>query len=60
MELVDVKFVDCLLYNHVSMFWEHMGPIYLEARKRMGVEIYDSLENLYDMMKQRQQATVIT
>jgi hypothetical protein len=62
--LIDIELVDRLLHNTTIYFWEKMGPIFSEYRKKQPSDhqpYYDSTEYLYNQIKNRakdQEATV--
>ena len=65
--LIDIDLVDRLIRNTTLLFWEKVGPVFLEDRKTQRVKnpdmhpVWDSTEYLYNMMKQRvQQAPINT
>jgi hypothetical protein len=60
--LIDVSMVEDLYSQRIIWYWEQHKPILLEGRKITNDPTqYDSMEYLYNIMKQRvQQATVTT
>jgi tRNA isopentenyl-2-thiomethyl-A-37 hydroxylase MiaE len=56
--LIDVEMVEDLLSNRVIWYWEtHVQPYADNVRERLNdPTMYDSLEHLYSMLKQREQS----
>jgi hypothetical protein len=54
--LIDITMVEDLFSQRILWHWERHKPVYLQARTMLNDPTqYDSIEYLYNLMKQRQQ-----
>jgi hypothetical protein len=59
--LLDITFVEDLFSRRIIWWWEQHRSTYEENRKILNdSNLYDSLEYLYNLMKQREQTAVNT
>ena len=60
--LIDIKLVDDLFAQRIIWYCENFVNRYAQEFRELANDptLYDSIEYLYNQMKQRQQATVIS